>query len=219
MTDTTRRLFLSQAVAIAAATASPVLFTSATGAEIHVDDDLSRMRWLNEPASWHRTADGVQAVSRPKTDFWRTTFYGYVTDNGHFFHQELGGDFVFEAQVSGAYAAQYDQAGLMVRLDAENWVKCGAEFVDGAEQGSVVFTRGFSDWSSLRTLTRTGPVWWRVVRKRDSLEVLFSLDGRDYTSARLGYLRPADSAQVGVMCAAPEGTGFESTFRYLKLSI
>ncbi len=183
-----------------------------------MDDLVSRMTWLNEPSSWSRTEHGLCARARARTDFWRTTFYGYVTDNGHFFHAQVAGDFVFEARIGGRYAAQYDQAGLMVRLDAENWVKCGTELVDGVPQGSVVFTRTFSDWSSLRHLARPDPLWWRLVRKRDSLELSYSLDGSDYVPARLGYLPPAAEALVGVMCASPEGDGFESHFDRLKLA-
>ena len=41
------------------------------------------------------------------------------------------------------YAAWYDQAGLMVRQNAENWMKCGTEFFDGQRHASVVFTRDF----------------------------------------------------------------------------
>src|SRR5258706_1525354 len=103
------------------------------------------MTWMNEPASWKRSGDVLTVRSRAKTDFWRKTFYGYVTDNGHFFHAPVSGDFVFQARINGEYAALYDQAGLMVRQNAENWMKCGTEFFDGRRQASVVFTRDFSD--------------------------------------------------------------------------
>lgn len=222
MSDTSRRVFLSRAVAITcgAATAHS-LHPAAATAEVPdrpADGLIARMAWLNEPAAWSRTGNRLVARARAKTDFWRTTFYGYVTDNGHFFNLPVRGDFVFQARIAGEYAAQYDQAGLMVRVDPENWVKCGTEFVDGAPQGSVVFTRTYSDWSSVRSLATTKPLWWRVVRKHDSLEVLYSLDGRDFISVRLGFLVPAATAQVGVMCAAPEGTGFDSAFDELELS-
>ena len=58
----------------------------------------------------------------------------------------------------------------------------------------------------------------RAVRKAESLEALYSLDGKNYTSVRLGYLVPSSTVQVGIMCAAPEGTGFECIFDYLKLT-
>jgi len=179
---------------------------------------LHRMKWLNEPASATFSGSSLVVRARRKTDFWRKTFYGYITDNGHFFHLPVSGNFVFEARVDGQYAALYDQAGLMVRIDAQNWVKCGTEFFDNARHASVVFTREFSDWSTMSDLATRGPVWWRVVRKPDSLETLCSPDGKNFTSVRMGYLVPSATADVGVMCAAPEGSGFQCVFDNLKLT-
>jgi regulation of enolase protein 1 (concanavalin A-like superfamily) len=176
------------------------------------------MKWLNEPASATFSGASLVVKSRPKTDFWRKTFYGYITDNGHFFHLPVSGKFVFEARVDGQYAALYDQAGVMVRIDPQNWVKCGTECFDQARHASVVFTREFSDWSTLNDLTTSGPVWWRVVRKPDSRETLCSADGTKFTSVRMGYLTPSASADVGIMCAAPEGGGFQGVFDSLKLT-
>jgi uncharacterized protein len=133
---------------------------------------VERMTWLNEPASSKGSGGKLFVHSRAKTDFWRKTFYGYITDNGHFFRLSASGDFVFQARVNGEYAALYDQAGLMVRLGAENWMKCGTEFCDGQRHASVVFTRDFSDWSTMTDLSKTAPVWWRAVRKKDSVETL-----------------------------------------------
>jgi regulation of enolase protein 1 (concanavalin A-like superfamily) len=181
-------------------------------------DLVPRMKWMNEPASWKVSDGKITVRSRPKTDFWRKTFYGYITDNGHFLHLPVEGDFRFEARVGGQYAALYDQAGLMVRLDAENWVKCGTELVDGKRHASVVFTRDFSDWSTMDDLSNTSPIWWRAVRAKDSLETLCSLDGKTYTSVRQGYFAPSRTAEVGVMCAAPEGNGFECSFEGLRLT-
>src|ERR1700746_1313205 len=56
---------------------------------------------MNEPASWKRSGESLLVRSRAKTDFWRKTFYGYVTDNGHFFYVPVSGDFVFQARVNG----------------------------------------------------------------------------------------------------------------------
>jgi hypothetical protein len=179
---------------------------------------LRRMKWLNEPASATVSETQLVVTARPKTDFWRKTFYGYITDNGHFFHLPVSGDFVFEARVAGQYVALYDQAGLMVRIDAQNWVKCGTEFFENTRHASVVFTREFSDWSTMNDLATSGPVWWRVVRKPDSLETLCSSDGKNFTSVRMGYLVPSATADVGIMCAAPEGGGFQCVFDNLKLT-
>jgi regulation of enolase protein 1 (concanavalin A-like superfamily) len=146
-----RRSFLrqtSQTVCVAAI--APVLFAEDTS-------PIQRMTWMNEPASSRHDGDRLLVRSKAKTDFWRKTFYGYITDNGHFFDLPARGNFSFEARVNGKYAALYDQAGLMVRLDAENWMKCGTEFFDNTRHASVVFTRDFSDWSTMPDVSQTEP--------------------------------------------------------------
>jgi len=61
----------------------------------------SGMVWLNAPPEWS-DQDGVIAVRTGlRTDFWRRTFYGYVTDNGHFYHRPVAGDFSAEVVVAG----------------------------------------------------------------------------------------------------------------------
>src|SRR5713101_1239316 len=216
-----RRAFVQQSFALSAVLvlgerASEALpqARSAGGSDL-----IARMVWMNEPESEKRSADRLVVRSRSKTDFWRKTYYGYITDNGHFFHVQASSDFTFEARVNGQYAALYDQAGLMVRLDAENWMKCGTEFFDGHRHASVVFTRDFSDWSTMPDLSNTAPLWWRAVRRKDSIETLCSLDGKTFTSARQGYFVPQARVDVGIMCAAPEGTGFEAVFDSLKLDV
>ena len=107
----------------------------------------------------------------------------------------------------------------MVRLDAENWMKCGTEFFDGKRHAGVVFTRDFSDWSTMPDLAETGPVWWRAARKKDSIETLCSVDGRAFTFVRHGYFPPDVRVDVGIMCAAPDGPGFEAVFDKMKLEV
>jgi len=216
-----RRLFLGGTVSLSCAALLHDSFVpravAVASKTISQDELIPRMRWMNEPASWEVADSKVIVRSKPKTDFWRKTFYGYITDNGHFFHLSVEGEFTFEARIGGRYATLYDQAGLMVRVDAENWVKCGTEFVDGERHASVVFTRDFSDWSTMKDLSADGPVWWRAVRSKDSLETLCSSDGKHFQSVRQGYLVPNRPAEVGIMCAAPEGGGFECAFDNLKL--
>ncbi len=178
---------------------------------------LGKMKWLNEPASVKQTKDLFIVTTKPKTDFWRKTFYDYVTDNGHFFFLPVTGDFTFESHVAGKYAALYDQAGLMVRIDSSNWLKCGLELVDGIGHASVVVTRDFSDWSTVRGIATKAPLWWRIVRKGSSLEVLYSLDGKNFTSTRLAYLPLQSTVDTGIMCCSPEGAGFECTFDEIRL--
>jgi regulation of enolase protein 1 (concanavalin A-like superfamily) len=219
--NTDRRTFLVQSfgLSLSAAVALPSFAGVPGASQVKAGDLFSQMQWLNEPASATQSNGKLVVRSKSKTDFWRKTLYGYVTDNGHFFHLPVMGEFTFVARVNGAYAALYDQAGLMVRLDAQNWMKCGTELFDGQRHASVVFTREFSDWSTMPDLSSTAPVWWRTVRKKDSLEAHCSLDGKVFTTVRQGYFPSKVRVDVGVMCAAPEGPGFEAVFDELQIEI
>ena len=215
---TTRRTFIEQAAGVALATQTGMVLAAGDSEKVQAGGDLlSRMTWLNPPAAEHYSEGILTARSRGKTDFWRKTFYGYVTDNGHFMNLPVLGEFTLQARVNGNYSALYDQAGLMVRLDEKRWMKCGSEMVEGKRWASVVFTHDFSDWSTMEDLSQSGPVWWRVVRKKDSIEAQCSKDGEKFMTIRQGYF-PADvKVLAGVMCAAPEGAGFDAMFDQLKL--
>jgi len=222
MSNLSRRSFLVRSSTIAALSvlsrSLPESAAAAQEAQVTNDDLIARMTWLNEPASWKRSSDQLVVHSRPRTDFWRKTFLEQVVDNGHFFHLKATGNFAFEARVNGKYSALFDQAGIMVRLDPENWMKCGVEFFEGQPQASVVFTRDFSDWSIMKVLPNTEAIWWRAVRHKNSIEIYYSLDGQSFTLVRSGYFPPSSQAEVGVMCASPQGEGFEAIFDRLKLS-
>jgi regulation of enolase protein 1 (concanavalin A-like superfamily) len=105
------------------------------------------MSWLNEPRDWSLENGVLRAVTELRTDFWCETFYGWTTDNGHFFYQPTTGDFTAEVIVSATHTTRFDQAGMMIRADERNWLKAGLEVTSGAVQISTVFTREFSDVS------------------------------------------------------------------------
>ncbi len=163
-------------------------------------------------------SDRMTAISGAKTDFWRHTHYGFTRDNGHFFWQQIEGNFTVDVKISGEYRNLYDQAGVMLRLDECNWLKCGIEFVDGVQHVSAVVTRDYSDWSVVPLFQNPAPLWLRVTRQNTAVVVEYSGDGKEYTMLRMAYLTPVVSLNVGVMCASPEGNGFAVTFEGLKIS-
>jgi uncharacterized protein len=228
MNTANRRVFLTQAAALSCSVLwndstianafAPASVARVSESQLFGKSLLVKMKWFNEPGSAKQSGEQLVVTTKPKTDFWRKTFYNYVTDNGHFFFLPVTGDFTFESKVAGKYAALYDQAGLMVRVESGNWLKCGLELVDGIGHASVVVTREFSDWSTVRGITTKDPLWWRIVRKGSSLEVLYSLDGKNFTSTRLGYLPLQAAVDTGIMCCSPEGTGFECTFDEMRLA-
>jgi regulation of enolase protein 1 (concanavalin A-like superfamily) len=170
------------------------------------------MKWHSEPPQWKADDARITVTAGSGTDFWRKTHYGFIRDNGHFGYTHIQGDFVAEVQVTGAYRELYDQAGLMLRLDAEHWIKTGIEFVHGVQYVSAVVTNEFSDWSVAPLVHNPPSIWLRVVRKAEAVEIFYALDGATYTLLRLAYLPPAPGIDVGIMCAAPDGQGFDVTF-------
>lgn len=170
------------------------------------------MEWYNEPPSWDLDGKNLSVYSAPKTDFWRKTHSGAVEDNGHFYYEEVSGDFIAEVQVTGEYSALYDQAGLMLRVSNENWLKCGIEFFEGAKNMSAVVTRDFSDWSLVPLVSNPPRLWLRVSRDGNTATVNYSLDGVSFSMFRQAFLPMGDRDQVGVMCASPTGNGFQVTF-------
>ncbi len=173
--------------------------------------------WYNEPAQWTTIENGLVVTTDAKTDFWRITHYGFIRDNGHFYAQPIKGDFTATVQIIGAYQDLYDQCGLMVRLDERNWVKCGVEFLNGVQQASVVVTREFSDWSVIPLPQNPAALWLRIKREGDALEIHYALDGTTYTLMRVAYFPPDEVVQVGMMCASPEGAGFEARFEHFQI--
>ncbi len=175
------------------------------------------MNWLNEPTAWSQDTNKITVTSDAQTDFWRVTRHNFIADNGHFYYQEITGDFSVLVKISGEYTDLYDQAGLMVRQDELVWMKCGIEFLNGVQQASAVVTRDFSDWSVVPLAGNPSSVWFKVLRIGSAIEVSYSLDNHDYSMIRETYLSEKATLQVGLMIAAPKGTGFKATFEDFQI--
>jgi uncharacterized protein len=173
--------------------------------------------WLNEPATWSETDDELTVTADPGTDFWRTTSYGYIRDTGHVYGEHVDGDFDLSVQLRGAYAAQYDQAGVMVRVDERRWLKTGIEYFDGRPRLSTVVTLDYSSWSVGELPAGTTELGLQLARRGDAVEVRYLADGAGPELAAVVYMPPG-GVLAGAMCAAPEGDGFEVRFRGLSIA-
>jgi len=170
------------------------------------------MQWYNEPQQWQHDDNKLTVQCDGKTDYWRVTRHGFIKDDAPFYYETVSGDFTATVKITGDYAALYDQAGLMVRESETVWMKCGIEYLEGVQQASAVITRDFSDWSVLPLPDNPVSIWIRVERIKEAIEVYFSVDGENFTMIRQGYLTTTEDLQVGMMCAAPTGDGFEVKF-------
>jgi uncharacterized protein len=170
------------------------------------------MNWFNEPRNWKQDNEKLIVFADPQTDFWRKTHYGFVRDNGHFYHEKISGDFEVETEFHAKYEALYDQVGIMVRADETTWVKTGIEFVNGVHNVSAVVTRDFSDWSVVPLGSYPGSLRLRVKREGGTVILEYRADHGQWTMFRTAYLSTAPELEVGRMVAAPDGPGFEATF-------
>jgi hypothetical protein len=175
------------------------------------------MTWLNEPPEWSIENDVLRATTADRTDFWRTTFYGWITANGHFFHRPVTGDFTAEALVSAAHTTLFDQAGLMLRATGRTWLKTGLEVTGGTVHVSTVLTHDFSDVSMATLGDHGGPVAMRLTRFGTALAVHCRPAGHDWQLLRLGHLDLPETVDVGVMCCSPSRAGLEATFRDFRI--
>ena len=198
-----RKLFLSMAAGL--------LTASATA------QTLERMQWFNEPESWE-IKDGTLTMDvTPHSDFWRISHYGFTVDDGPVLYTLCGGEFEVKVKISGDYVTRFDQAGLMIRIDRENYVKAGIEYVDGKYNLSAVVTHNTSDWSVIK-LDRPVPfVWIKAVRCLDAVEIFYSFDDKEYTMMRNCWIEDNTPVMVGMMAACPDGEGFKARFEHFQI--
>lgn len=173
---------------------------------------LEKMNWFNEPAEWS-ISDGRLSMSvTPKSDYWRISHYGFTVDDAPFYYAEYGGEFEAKVKVSGDYKTRFDQAGLMVRIDHENYIKAGIEYVDGRYNLSTVVTHHTSDWSVIALDKPVEAIWIKAVRRRDAVEIFYSFDDKEYTLMRNAWMEANRPVKISMMGASPDGNGFNASF-------
>ncbi len=178
------------------------------------------MTWLNPPERAYIRGEALEVVTRPMTDFWRTTAYGFVHDDGHFLGTPLAGDRAIEVTFTGEFVEQFDQAGLMLRAGPDLWIKAGVELSDGVLFASAVVTRGASDWSVAPLPAASGaePITIRASRARDGVTVRYRVGGDgDFNMLRVAYLPPNAKLVAGVTCCSPSRGGLRVRFEPVRL--
>lgn len=179
---------------------------------------LEKMQWFNEPEKWTINDQSLSMFVTPQSDYWRISHYGFTVDDAPFYYATYGGEFEVKVKITGDYKVRFDQAGLMLRIDHENYIKAGIEFVDGKFNLSTVVTHKTSDWSVI-SLDKAVPfVWIKAVRRLDAVEVFYSFDDKTYTMMRNAYLQDNVPVMVGLMAACPDGKGFNVKFENFKVN-
>lgn len=179
---------------------------------------LDRMQWFNEPENWSVENNVLTMDVTPQSDYWRISHYGFTVDDAPFLYTVRGGEFEVKVKISGEYKVRFDQAGLMIRIDKENYIKTGIEFVDGKYNLSTVVTHKTSDWSVIELEKPVEYVWIKAVRRLDAVEIFYSFDDKEYTMMRNCWLQDNTPVMVGMMAACPDGNGFKATFEGFRIT-
>lgn len=179
---------------------------------------LEKMNWFNEPSVWNIENDKLIMEVTPKSDYWRISHYGFTVDDAPFYYAEYGGEFETKVKISGDYRVRFDQAGMMIRIDHENYIKCGIEFVDGKYNLSTVVTHNTSDWSVIALDRPVESIWIKAVRRLDAIEIFYSFDDSEYHLMRNAWMEANRPVKIGMFAACPDGDGFKVTFSDFKVS-
>ena len=169
--------------------------------------------WLNPPVSTRDDGRDLVVGCTQGSDFWRTTSYGFVHDDGHALLAPFAVGTAVEVSFVADFDRQFDQAGVLVRGDPATWVKAGTEFCDGVLQAGAVVTHGMSDWSVALVPQWSGTeVTVRVSRGPDSLTVRARSDEEPFRLLRLSPWPANVASSAGPMCCAPTRDGMEVRF-------
>lgn len=178
---------------------------------------LERMTWFNEPDNWEIKNGKVTMDVPAQCDYWRISHYGFTVDDGPFLYSTYGGEFEAKVKITGDYKVRFDQAGMMLRIDHENWLKAGIEFVDGKYNLSVVVTHKTSDWSVITLDKPVDCIWIKALRRLDAVQIFYSFDDKEYTMMRNCWMQDNIPMMVGMVAACPDGQGFKATFEHFNV--
>ncbi len=143
--------------------------------------DFSKGKWLNQPKNFDINNQYVKITTEPNTDFWQRSYYGFRNDNAHALLVENKSNFSFTAQASFEYQDKFDQCGLIIYIDSDNWFKASIEFEteNFSRLGSVVTNHGYSDWATT-DISTTNTMWYRLNRRGANFLIESSPDGFNF---------------------------------------
>jgi hypothetical protein len=183
--------------------------------EDHLSEDYF---WFNQPDRF-KTGNGLEIWTMPGTDFWQRTHYGFRNDNGHCLFREITGDFCLTTQVEFQPTVLYDQCGLILRVDENNWIKASTEYIGetSSKLGSVVTNLGYSDWATQDISSDVKMMWYRASRRGPDFLFEASQDGTIWQQLRICHLHKGGTKlSAGVYACSPLDNSFWCRFRFLR---
>lgn len=116
---------------------------------------------------------------------------------------------------------RFDQAGILLYLDSENWLKASSEYKNELVQrlGSVVTNNGYSDWATSDIPATINTIWYRLSRREADYRLDYSLDGEAFSQMRICHLFKGDQEiAFGIYACSPEDSSFDAVFSDFELT-
>lgn len=184
--------------------------------------------FLNQSLDYYNSPDikiennNLEFITKPNTDLWQKTYYGFQHDNAPFIQTKINEKyFSFNVKVKYFSKKRFDQAGIILYLDSENWLKASVEYENDEYQrlGSVITNNGFSDWATVDIPSDINEMYYRLSRRENDFCIENSMDGIEYKQMRIGHLDKAiEEISIGVYACSPEDSSFKAIFSDMIIS-
>ena len=178
--------------------------------------DFTTFEWTRAPQNYSVSKDKVVIETQPATDLWQRTYYLFRNDNAPLLQMKTEEEFFsFTVKTDFLSTHRFDQCGIIMYLDSDNWIKASVEYENEKFQhlGSVVTNNGFSDWSTTEIDASHKTMWYRLSRRKQDFKIECSFDGKDFKQIRICHMFNAQKAiRVGIYACSPENSSFEATF-------
>lgn len=182
----------------------------------------SEWQWTRKPQAYTITDDKIEITTNPHTDLWQRTYYHFRNDNAPVLQVKTTDKyFSFVVRTEFDSKVRFDQCGVVMYLDSENWLKASIEYENEEFQhlGSVVTNSGYSDWATTEIDANIKQMWYRLSRREDDFCLECSEDGVKYKQMRICHMAKAnDEIQFGIYACSPEESSFKATFTNFEVT-
>ncbi len=184
--------------------------------------NAKEMKWIRAPKQYKVTEDRVEIITEPHTDLWQRTYYHFRNDSAPVFQLETDEQFFsFLVKTDFDTKVRYDQSGIVMYLDSDNWLKASVEYENDEIQrlGSVVTNNGYSDWSSVDVDASIKSIWFRLSRREDDFCIENSFDGVNFKQMRICHMFNAkEKISFGIYACSPEYSTFKASFTNMEIT-
>lgn len=182
----------------------------------------AQMQWIRPPKQFTVTEDRVEMMTEPHTDLWQRTYYHFRNDNAPVLQMETEEEyFSFVFRTAFETKVRYDQSGLVMYLDSDNWLKASVEYENDQIQrlGSVVTNNGYSDWASVDVDASIRNIWFRISRRGQDFCIENSTDGVHFSQMRICHMfRAEKKVRFGVYACSAEDGAFKAVFTHMEMT-